>query len=484
MAVNKINETDSLNDGRLKLNESIEQSNQAIEKANEADEKSTNAVNTSNAAETKADSTQAQLDTIVIESGTSDAETLQARTDANANTFNTLRDRLNNSDSILADMVQFSTVTVNIPSDFLTLQDAIDKLSEKKVKQGIMIRLNIESGHRPTSGISVANGDFGHFVITSTDEVVTTNSSFTGRFIECHHGIAPVLDCFIDGVNSLERIYSLFNSIGWVEVGKGGRNTTGRPLYSNASIVNATQTVWENCGDQIYASAGSSIQFGGSTVSGFTHTSNGALVASRGSAIEAQGLIMRNCHIGIECKRAGSRINCHEATFETMNNIAILVWRGAIVSCASSSFTDIKKDCFSVEAGQLAAEYSAISAGSGNTGTGAKVVGGFANVDGATITGFGVDGIECRDAGNIKARGTKVSSSGRHGVFADTGGNICIVGGESLGNVSNDLRVTRGSYISANTCKTKNGTTNPAMGDTNIVTSLNTIDGNKGIIWA
>lgn len=92
-----INRNDSLNDGRKKLNEAIKDSNQAKEDAIKSLARSLTAEQIAQLAELKADDTQQQLDNIIIESGTSDAETIQARGD-----YPLLKDRLNSSDSQLA----------------------------------------------------------------------------------------------------------------------------------------------------------------------------------------------------------------------------------------------------------------------------------------------------------------------------------------------------------------------------------------------
>jgi hypothetical protein len=85
------------------LNMVIDSANESLNKANEAKADADYAVQTADIANSKSDSTQTQLDTIIIESGTSDAEVIQARVDAESNTFNTLQERLNNSDMQLTE---------------------------------------------------------------------------------------------------------------------------------------------------------------------------------------------------------------------------------------------------------------------------------------------------------------------------------------------------------------------------------------------
>lgn len=81
-----INRRDNLNQGRIKINKSIEASERAESKSDEA-------LNTANQAKEKSDDTQEQLDDLIIESGTTDAEVVQARGD-----YDLLYQRLNESD--------------------------------------------------------------------------------------------------------------------------------------------------------------------------------------------------------------------------------------------------------------------------------------------------------------------------------------------------------------------------------------------------
>lgn len=109
--------TDSLNKGRVKINKAIEQSEQALNTSNDAVGIANGAVNTANnavavatnlgneareianLANSKSDSTQEQLDNIILDSGTSDAEVIQAR-----GGHSLLYERLDSSDSQMADI--------------------------------------------------------------------------------------------------------------------------------------------------------------------------------------------------------------------------------------------------------------------------------------------------------------------------------------------------------------------------------------------
>jgi hypothetical protein len=87
------------------LADGVKYINDAIQSADQAKSNSESAITTANGAEQTAntaldnsESTQNQLDDVIIESGTSDAETIEARTNSRGKTFDILRDRINDLD--------------------------------------------------------------------------------------------------------------------------------------------------------------------------------------------------------------------------------------------------------------------------------------------------------------------------------------------------------------------------------------------------
>lgn len=73
-----------------------------------------------------------------------------------------------------------SNVTYTIPTNYATLQAAIDDLDKYHIAQGVVVTLNIASGHKLTAGLLLKNGDYSKFKITSTDATVYTASGITG----------------------------------------------------------------------------------------------------------------------------------------------------------------------------------------------------------------------------------------------------------------------------------------------------------------
>jgi Pectate lyase superfamily protein len=112
--------TDRLKDAYPKINLSIEKANQA-------------AIN-SDLAKMTAESVQSQLDTIIIESGTSDAETIQARTDADGVVYATVKERIDAEqekvDSLKKktnwiSILEFDAVGDGVTDNTAAIQDAI-----------------------------------------------------------------------------------------------------------------------------------------------------------------------------------------------------------------------------------------------------------------------------------------------------------------------------------------------------------------------
>ncbi|WP_368658047.1 hypothetical protein AB3Z07_24570 [Metabacillus halosaccharovorans] len=102
----------------------------------------------------------------------------------------------------LEQLIIYKSATLNIPSDYKTLQDAIDDLSTRVIKHGAIIYLNIESGHKLTDGLDLRDGDFSSFRIIAEDKMVEVDKSqFPSNrrasfyFQNCH---APSLQCMID----------------------------------------------------------------------------------------------------------------------------------------------------------------------------------------------------------------------------------------------------------------------------------------------
>ena len=131
-----INRDDSLNEGRVKINKSIQDAEDAKVTAQDADEKADQALSNS-------ESTQEQLDQVVIE-GDSSVEAAQARVDTEGNIHQTLKERLDYEHSSVTSQLAETSKVVNVESfgaigdgitdDGQALKEAHEYANEHKMK--------------------------------------------------------------------------------------------------------------------------------------------------------------------------------------------------------------------------------------------------------------------------------------------------------------------------------------------------------------
>jgi len=383
------------------------------------------------------------------------------------------------ADAITAAIAQNNVVglladtTVRVPTDAATLQIAFDRVTPLSAQT--QIDVVIQTGHQPASGVSVSNGDYSQWQVSSVDPTVTLALSFTGRFINADNALAPTLNTYVIGHSGVDRIYSMFGSTGKVNANCGGEGTSGRILYGNASTIQAADTIWKNFGDSVYFSAGSSVQLGNALLEGATVTVNGALTASRGSAVEAQGITIKDCFFAVECKRAGSSINMHNGVIENIGRIGIRASRGAAVSFDGGTITDLAP---AVDGAGIEAYAAIVSAQEGvsisytsappNTNYAVRASSaGFVACSNITLTTPGV-GLYATDCSRIGAQAANITNAVSFGVQARQGSSINVDSATVTGSGTNDLRVTEGAIIAATNCTTTNGVGTPNVIDTNL----------------
>ena len=121
----KIISSESMRTAFPKINQAIDNSNEAKKTSNEANVTAAQAVTTSNQANAKSDDTQTQLNNVIIESGTSDAEVIQARGGSPV-----LNERLNGVDAQLADILVniklFGAKADGVTDDTQAILDAVN----------------------------------------------------------------------------------------------------------------------------------------------------------------------------------------------------------------------------------------------------------------------------------------------------------------------------------------------------------------------
>lgn len=157
----------------------------------------------------------------------------------------------------LADCGAVGVLTVHVPSEFATLQAAIDSLHPLNLKPNEYVDIVIESGHALTAGVSVANGDYSGFRISSVDAVVNLEPSFAyvdadyRCVMKCSNARAPVWNIMVDCGGQIGRALNYELSTAKVMPFKGAKNATylnsddsGAGLYAITSQIDAYRSIF------------------------------------------------------------------------------------------------------------------------------------------------------------------------------------------------------------------------------------------------
>ena len=371
---------------------------------------------------------------------------------------------------------QDDTIQVKIPSDFLTLQSAIEHYQLKNNGLNVVIELLIESGYVIQDGLYLKDGDYSKFKITSEDDIVLSN--VTGHLIEGNRAVLPTLSCLIDMQHlGLIGIRAIKNSRGSVDISCGiinagsngivvsegshyhlfSSNFSGagnRCLWvSNGSIAECELANFSNAGGRsVYVSRGSKANIHKCNVKNSGETA----VYSIRSEINAQetdvsGAVNYGYYAG-----SGSTIICNDGVINNTGNSGIYCSNGSTVSASRV----LIENCSSY----------AIECSSGSI-----VDAGVCSIDNCL-------GVMADYGSTINARSSNILNSNDVGVLSKNGSHIIITLTNILNSVKDDLNVSLAGFIYGYSAKTTNSTGSSInVEDTNI-TNLSQIH-SKGIIW-
>lgn len=331
-----------------------------------------------------------------------------------------------------------SAILKLIPTDYPSLQDAVDALQKLYVMgNGVMIELRIESGHQPSSGLLVQDGDFSKFIITSAGSMVTLSPSFVGvdtldgptanssnGFITGVRARMPVLSCIIDANGKAKNGYFAFMaSTGWLNrpPSASGEAPALPPI---AGVINCTYF-------NIRAREGSTI-YAENTV-GYGAGLNG-YYANRASTIHCEFSDGHGCGQSAFIANRASRVVADSGN-ATGCKVGVQALRSSTISAEKSDASNCKIGFFS--------SYGCnISAGSSKADN--------ATIDGSlTYSGSGYVAIR---TGKIYAQDGSAKSCAGWGGYADDGG-ILQMRGADVGLSTVGVLVRFGSDLSAQALK-------------------------------
>lgn len=338
-------------------------------------------------------------------------------------------------DKKLASKVEFLTedITVNIPSEFPSLQEAVDYWSSVKPSNNTRIIIRIESGHKLTKGLLVQNGDFGHFRIESEDEEVfldkgnfqgpsESQSDPNGNLILGVNARMPVLACLInmEGIGH-SGYHASHSSNGMVEPNCGVKNSAFSGLECSNSVVWAHKSIFTGCYYGYRAQQSGTIMAQNGNASDCI--SDGVL-ASRGSTIQFAEGNASNCK-GNAVRAQRSRIVCMDSDLSNAGKVAVYATQASQITVTYANCKDAGEEAI------YATDCSQVSAGAANcSNAGSTAI--YAN-RASQIDADGANAKDCR--------------SKHAAVLSEKGSQINAHKVDTTGHQGTGFKVTNGAFI-------------------------------------
>jgi hypothetical protein len=350
----------------------------------------------------------------------------------------------------------YAPLTVRVPTDAPTLQDAFDHLIPVTLQPGQLINVLIEAGHQLTTGLYLEYGDYSHFSISSTDATVTLAPGFVVPspgdvfyFEECH---APSFLILVDCGGVGGRAVSYIGSQGFIGSGKGATNAETDGLYLNGgSTVTATGSTWTNCGRHgawvtrvSLLNAENSI-FSDNTSFGITvrRASRANIQGSEVNDNGSSGVVAARSYINFQ-GRPGADLDA-EAKRNGLHGI--VAERGSTVVATSVDASDNVQDNFVALTGSILEATDSIATGAGRnalTADNGCVDLSRANLSGAANNSISASGGACA----VDATSCDLKNAGATCVNVTRGArvNVRLADGSNAG--ANGININTGGYVS------------------------------------
>jgi hypothetical protein len=334
-------------------------------------------------------------------------------------------------------------LVVNIPSDFPTLQAAVDAYSTLPVENGHEIELRIATGHALTAPLLVENGDFGKFRITSVDATVNLAAGWTATdyVMKAVNARAPIWDIFLDLIGKTVTYAIHIENGSHLQIGstgKGARNGAGTGLfvYQASSVVGLQSSfrdftfrnAWITHVSDAWLERGNFTGAGGDI----------GVFISRNSRLYAAGSDFSNCaNTAVQFRRSFGTL-FGQITNTTINNAggagaALEVLQNSVVHADIRSglglvINGAAGNAVAVDQhGELSCDGITID---NPTFDGFRVFGGARlRAPNATLTNIGRDAFVVRNAAEVEATGVTANSVAGRGVVAETGSRVCVDSG-------------------------------------------------------
>jgi hypothetical protein len=350
-----------------------------------------------------------------------------------------------------------TSVTVRIPTDYATLQDAFSALVPSAFQSGKYYDIVIQSGHALTHGLELKFGDYSNFEISSEDATVSLAVGFSpnvsGNIFDFEQCQAPVFSVFLNCGGVGGRALSYIQSTGFISSGAGADNAQLDGLYLNSgSTVTATGTTWTNCGRHgSWVTRTSRLNAENST---FSDNGNFGITVRRASFANIQGSSVNdNGSSGVVAARAyinfqGRPLADLDAEAKRNGLHGIVAERGSTVVATSCDASDNVTDNLVCLSGSTleATDCTATGAGRNNLISG----NGRVDVSRADLSGAGSDAIFAQGgACAVEAEDCDLTNATNEAIDARTGARVNANGVDGSNAGGTGILVQSGSHVSA-----------------------------------
>jgi 3D (Asp-Asp-Asp) domain-containing protein len=406
------------------------------------------------------------------------------------------------ADAITAAIAQNNVVglledtTIRVPTDAATLQIAFDRITPLNAQ--CQIDVVIQTGHQPVSGVSVENGDYSQWQISSVDAEVTLASTFPATdVIKGVNARMPRLNCLInangEGVNGY---FADQGSIGYVSADCGIKYAAQQACYANAaSTIYAPNTIWTYASQSANTYSGilawgSIIYAEGADVSYSAYY--GAQAAAGGTLSFRDGIASNTGRYGVRATNQG-KIDARRVVASNNALFGIYAYRASHINAMGAQCDN------NTEAGVVAVDASFISFmnddasgafgpscdGGATAGVAAQVYAGNGAIvacSTAELTNSGGVAIKAETGGKIVANQCDISGAAVRAVEANSGEiDISVATINGAGSTGGIVRSVSGNIISRGTTYTSPAAGTPFFvndGGVIILRPSSTLDGN------
>lgn len=388
---------------------------------------------------------------------------------------------------------QFESVTYYIPTDFPDIKAAINKLSEKKFKDGVIIDLMIVGGHEIEEPILLENGDYSHFRISSELSQVNLFAGFPKEnFLVLRNCRGPIIN-------------TVFNGRGLCKNGIYVDSSASVVVNRSCGFINAgTTNLYVRGSGYAYAEGG--IFTGGSQDGGGEETGGAGIVAWGGTVFAQEADVSNSNTYGAQAAHGG-RLSFHSGKANNCGRHGVRATNGAFVDARNSQANNAGVHGYYSLSGSILNCYGGSAKNCGGNGIYASQAA-IVNARECDVSGsnagilaernssvdfymgvaddcmeFGLRAVHVSSINAFGARvvGTKSPATG-HGVIALMGSKVSIQGGVIQDSGGYDAYVDNGGQIFLTSARTTGSTTNnPKLEDTN-VSAFDTFE-SIGCIW-